>query len=148
MKTEHLQWLRAQRPKYFAKLRLGRGELFHEQIHYFNEDMQEIAILHYEGSEHESLHDFNPPREWHTKILKDYHVEKIPRFFNEGDAEADLYNFEVKLIKEKFISVTAQGTNQDEARSNAVREAERKYPDYDYHVLTERINNNAQQRHR
>ncbi len=56
-----------------AVLFLDDGNMFHEIVHYFNKDMEEIGYIAFS----ENITVFNPPRKWSESVLSDYIIREV-----------------------------------------------------------------------
>ena len=53
-------------------LLLDNGSTFHEIVHYFNKDMEEIGYIALEN-----ITVFNPPRKWSESVLSSYIIQEV-----------------------------------------------------------------------
>ena len=48
----------------------GQPTVLTDIAYYFNEDKEELGYIVWDGSEHEGIHTFSPPRIWGEKFLR------------------------------------------------------------------------------
>ena len=67
-----------QKAKFHAVLKLCHSKTFNDIEHYFDENMEEIAMIFCRNEPLESIHEFDPKRKWDPRLMEFcYEVKKL-----------------------------------------------------------------------